>query len=160
MAAQRESEGAGHHSSGETNLSAAASRLQAGAREALAGSGLESEGPSLATVALVGVGAALIEPALIPGILIGAGALLAPKLLPNVGGMLRPLVKGVVKAGYSATMAAREMVAQAGEQVEDLVAEARAEHERSSARRQEQSAGHEHGGGRARRANRPHAAKL
>lgn len=160
MAAQRQSEGDEHHGSGATNLSAAASHLQAGAREALAGSGLESEGPSLATAALVGVGAALIEPALIPGILIGAGALLAPKLLPNVGGMLRPLVKGVVKAGYSATMAAREMVAQAGEEVEDLVAEARAEHERSSARRQEQSAGQEHGGGRARRANRPHAAKL
>ncbi len=117
------------HSPTESNLSAAASHVEAGARHALAETGLEREGPSLATAAIVGVGVALVEPELIPGMLIGAGAWLVPKLLPALGSMLRPVVKGVIKAGYSATMAVREVVAEASEQVEDIVAEARAEHE-------------------------------
>lgn len=117
------------HGETEGNLSAAASHVDAGARQALAGSGLDREGPSFATAALIGVGVALIEPELIPGMLIGAGAWAAPKLLPALGSMLRPMVKGVVKAGYSATMAMREMAAEATEHVEDIVAEARAEHE-------------------------------
>jgi hypothetical protein len=117
------------HPPGEGNISAAASHVEAGAREVLSKSGLDREGPSMATAALVGIGVAVLEPELIPGILIGAGAVLAPKLLPALGGMLRPLVKGMVKAGYSAGMAVREVVAEAGEQVQDIVAEARAEHE-------------------------------
>jgi Protein of unknown function (DUF5132) len=117
------------HTPTESNLSAAASHVQAGAREVMSEAGLDREGPSIATAALVGVGAAILEPELIPGLLIGAGAVLAPKVVPALGHMLRPLVKGVVKAGYSATMAVREMAAQAGEQVEDIVAEARAEHD-------------------------------
>src|SRR5260370_5487587 len=117
------------HAAAEGNLNAAASHVEAGAKQVLSESGLDREGPSIATAALVGVGVAILEPELIPGILIGAGAVLAPKLLPALGGMLRPLVKGVVKAGYSATMALREVVAEAGEEVEDMVAEARAEHE-------------------------------
>src|SRR5581483_5110753 len=92
-------------------------------------SGLGQEGPSLATAALVGVGVAIIEPELIPGILIGAGALLAPKLLPALGNAVRPILKGIVKAGYSATMAVRETVAEATENVQDMVAEARSEYE-------------------------------
>ncbi len=95
--------------------------------------GLEREGPSLATAALVGVGVALVEPELIPGMLIGAGAVLAPKLIPALGSMLRPMVKGVVKAGYSVAMTVREYAAEAGEQVEDIMAEARAEHAAGSA---------------------------
>jgi Protein of unknown function (DUF5132) len=107
----------------ESNMGAAASHLQAGARHALAETGLEREGSSLATAALVGVGVAILEPELIPGLLIGAGAVLAPKLLPALGNILRPAVKGLVKAG----MAVRESVAEAGEHFEDIVAEARAE---------------------------------
>ncbi len=117
------------HEPAESNLSAAASHVSAGARNALSESGLDREGPSFLTAAAVGVGVALIEPELIPGMLIGAGAWLAPKLLPAIGGMLRPVMKGVVKAGYSATMAVREAVAEAGEQIDDMVAEARAEHD-------------------------------
>src|SRR5579885_1230724 len=104
-----------------------ASQGTANSRRPAAESGLEKEGPSLATVALVGVGVAIIEPELIPGLLIGAGAVLAPKLLPALGGMVRPLFKGVVKAGYSASMRVREAAAEVSEQVEDFVAEARAE---------------------------------
>jgi hypothetical protein len=117
------------HAPAEGNLSAAASHVQASAKQVLSDTGLDREGPSLATAALIGVGVAIIEPELIPGMLIGAGVWLVPKLLPALGGILRPVVKGAVKAGYSATMAVREVVAEAGEQVEDIVAEARAEHQ-------------------------------
>jgi hypothetical protein len=129
MAEETQNKPAEHpqHAPSESNLSAAASHVQAGVKQTLAESGIDREGPSLATAALVGVGVAIIEPELIPGILVGAGAVLAPKVLPALGGMLRPLVKGVVKAGYAATQAVREVVAEAGEQVEDMVAEARAE---------------------------------
>ena len=48
------------------------------------------------TVGLVVVGgAAVIEAALVPGILIGGAALLAPRLLPALGGRLRPSVKAL-----------------------------------------------------------------
>ncbi len=103
--------------------------VEAGARQAWSESGLEREGPSLATAALVGAGLAILEPEFIPGMLIGAGALLAPKILPGLGGILRPVVKGVVKAGYAASMTVREAVAEAGENMQDIVAEARAEYE-------------------------------
>ncbi len=121
--------------------------VQAGARQAWNESGLEREGPSLATAALVGAGLAILEPEFIPGMLIGAGALLAPKILPGLGGMLRPMVKGVVKAGYAASMTVREAVAEAGENMQDIVAEARAEYEyhnghtQAGERRQEAEAG-------------------
>src|SRR5579871_741270 len=118
----------------EGNLNAAASHVQAGARQALAQAGLDREGPSLATAALVGVGVAILEPEFIPGMLIGAGALLAPKILPGLGNFLRPMVKGVVKAGYAATMTLREAAAEAGENVQDIVAEARAEYQADNPR--------------------------
>ncbi len=122
----------GGHPAGQTARTenkSAAHDAPAGARQAWSEGGLEREGPSLATAALVGAGLALLEPEFIPGMLIGAGALLAPKILPGLGGMLRPMVKGVVKAGYAATMTVREAVAEAGENMQDIVAEARAEYE-------------------------------
>jgi hypothetical protein len=42
--------------------------------------------------------------------------------------VLRPLVKGVVKTGLTVKDMAVGFVAEAGEQVSDLVAEAKAEH--------------------------------
>jgi hypothetical protein len=113
----------------EGNLTAAASHVQAGAQQMAAETGLDREGPSLATAALVGVGVAILEPEFIPGMLIGAGALLAPKILPGLGSLLRPMVKGVVKAGYAASMTVREAFAEAGENMQDMVAEARAEYD-------------------------------
>jgi len=80
-----------------------------------------------ATVAIVGIGAALIEAELIPGILIGVAAMVAPNVLPKVGQGLRPLIKGMVRAGYSLTERARESFAEAGEQIQDIVAEVRSE---------------------------------
>ena len=80
------------------------------------------------TVAAVGVAAALIEVELIPGMLLGVAAMLAPNLLPKVGNGLRPLIKEAVRAGYSVTSKARETIAEAGEQFQDIVAEVKAEH--------------------------------
>jgi hypothetical protein len=94
--------------------------------KAAAESGQEREGPSLATVALVGAGVAIIEPELIPGLLIGAGVVLVPKLLSALTDMVQARFKGVVKAEYSAGIQVRETAAEVSEQVGD-VAESRAE---------------------------------
>ena len=86
--------------------------------------------PSLLTsAALIGIGA-LIEPELLAGMAIGAGIVFASRWFPNIiGDLLRPVAKTAVKAGYTAVTAAREAVAGVTEGVEDLMAEARAEHE-------------------------------
>lgn len=64
-----------------------------------------------------------------PNVLVVVGvAVLAPILLPAVGYVVRPLVKGAVKAGLTVKDMAVGFVAEAGEQVSDLVAEAKAEH--------------------------------
>ena len=79
------------------------------------------------TVAAVGVAAALIEVELIPGMLLGVAAMLVPNLLPRIGNGLRPLIKGTIRAGYSVAERAKETVAEAGEQFQDIVAEVKAE---------------------------------
>jgi Protein of unknown function (DUF5132) len=60
-------------------------------------------------------------------VVVGVG-ILAPVLLPAAGYVLRPLVKGVVKAGLTVKDMAVGLVEETGEQVSDLVAEAKAEH--------------------------------
>ena len=61
-------------------------------------------------------------------VLVGVGvALLAPTVLPALGSSLRPLAKALVKGGVVVYDAVKESVAEAGEQFNDLVAEARAE---------------------------------
>ena len=86
-------------------------------------------GSKLATVAVIGLGAALIEVELIPGMLIGAAAVLAPNFLPKLGNALRPMIKSTVKAGYAFAAKTKETMAEAGEQFQDIVAEAKAEAE-------------------------------
>jgi hypothetical protein len=81
----------------------------------------------LATVAAVGVGAALLEVELIPGMLLGVAAMLVPDLLPRLGTAIRPLVKGAVRAGYTVTERTKETVADASEHFQDIVAEVRSE---------------------------------
>jgi hypothetical protein len=78
-----------------------------------------------ATIAVIGVGVALISAELIPGMIIGVAA----ALLPGIGPKLKPLFKSTVRAGYSAVRKTREMLAEASEQMQDVVAEARADHE-------------------------------
>jgi hypothetical protein len=76
-----------------------------------------------ATIAVVGVGVALISAELLPGMLIGVAA----AFLPGIGPKMRPFLKSTVKAGYSAVRKTREMMAEASEQVQDMLAEAKAE---------------------------------
>ncbi len=80
---------------------------------------------SLATTALVLGGIALLQPELITGMAIGAGVTLLSGHMPKLGDALRPALKAAVKAAYTAA----EVVAQAAEEFQDMVAEARAEHE-------------------------------
>jgi hypothetical protein len=76
-----------------------------------------------ATIAVVGVAAAIISAELIPGMIIGVAA----AFLPGLGPKLRPFFKSTVKASYTAARKTREMFAEAGEQIQDMVAEAKAE---------------------------------
>ena len=81
----------------------------------------------IATVAAIGIGAALIEAELIPGILLGVAAMLAPDLLPKIGRGMRPFIKGAVRAGYSVAERTKETIAEATEQFQDIVAEVKSE---------------------------------
>jgi len=90
---------------------------------------LSSETSGIATAAAIVVGAALIEVELIPGLIIGAGAILLGKLFPEMKGYMRPAIKGIVSAGYSMTHKTRQIIAEANEQVNDLIAEVKHEQE-------------------------------
>ncbi len=74
---------------------------------------------------------ALLEDGLtgaVPTVLIGLGiAVAAPILLPATAAGLRPLGNILVKTYLAVADSAKEMFAEAGEQLGDLVAEARAE---------------------------------
>lgn len=87
----------------------------------------------VATVAVVGVGAALISVELIPGLLIGAAAAFLPNFMPKLGQSLRPAMRSTVRASYKFAQKTREVFAEAGEQVQDMVAEARLEHTQAQA---------------------------
>jgi len=64
----------------------------------------------------------------LPNALIGVGVvLLAPVLVPAVAIGLRPVVKSLVKGGIVVTDKVNSMVAEAGEQLDDLIAEVRSE---------------------------------
>lgn len=65
--------------------------------------------------------------------LVGVGvALVAPTVLPAVGEALRPLAKSLIKGGVMLYDTAKEAIAEAGEQVNDMVEEVRAEVEEES----------------------------
>jgi Protein of unknown function (DUF5132) len=80
-----------------------------------------------ATVGVVAVGVALFEVALLPGMVIGVAAMLAPKYVPKMGTALTPMFKSTVRGAYKFGQKTREMVAEAKEQVHDIVAEVHAE---------------------------------
>lgn len=82
-----------------------------------------SSGGWVTSALLMGAGA-LLEPELLPGMVLGAGIVLAAGYASELfGGMVRPIVKGAVKAGY----ATASVMAEASEQLSDVVAEARSE---------------------------------
>lgn len=65
----------------------------------------------------------------VPNILVGvAVALVVPVLLPAAGAVLRPLAKGLIKGGLTLYDTTVGLVAETGEQLSDLYAEAKAEH--------------------------------
>jgi hypothetical protein len=62
------------------------------------------------------------------GLAIGLGAtILAPLVIPVVASVAKPLAKAVIKSGFILYEKSREVVAEAGEVIEDLMAEAKAE---------------------------------
>ena len=79
---------------------------------------------TVATVAVVGVAAAVFEAALLPGIVLGVAA---PKYLPKMGAALKPLFRSTVRGAYKMGQKTKEMLAEAHEQVNDIVAEVHAE---------------------------------
>ena len=88
---------------------------------------LSGEMGGLATAAAIGVGAALIEAELVPGIVLGAAAMLLGKVFPQLNEGVRPLMKAAVGAGLAVADKTRTLLAEAGEQMQDVVAEVRAE---------------------------------
>src|ERR1700744_2342857 len=81
---------------------------------------------AVATVAVVAVGAALFEAALLPGLVLGVAAVAAPKYLPRLGAALNPLFKSAVRGTYKLQQKSREMFAEAHEQIHDTLAEVKA----------------------------------
>jgi hypothetical protein len=68
-------------------------------------------------------------PELLAGMAIGAGAVLVSGLAS--AGLLRPVLRTVVKAGYTAAVKTQEFVAEASEDVRDMFAEARSDYQNS-----------------------------
>jgi hypothetical protein len=87
----------------------------------------ETSGSPVITTMIAGAAVAVLAPELLPGMAIGVAAVMAPKILPVVGNILNPLFKTAVRAGYGAAVKAREMASEASEQIQDIVAEAKAE---------------------------------
>lgn len=84
---------------------------------------------TVATVAVVGIGAAAFEAALLPGIVLGVAAMWLPQYFPKVGEAINPLFRSTVRGAYKLGRKTKEMMAEAQEQVHDIVAEVHAEGE-------------------------------
>jgi hypothetical protein len=56
--------------------------------------------PTVATVAIVGIGAAVFEAALLPGMVLGVAAMCAPRFFPQTGSALHPLFKSTMRGAY------------------------------------------------------------
>jgi hypothetical protein len=82
---------------------------------------------TVATVAVVGIGAAAFEAALIPGLVLGVAAMWLPQYFPRMGEAINPLVRSTVRGAYKLTHKTREMMAEAQEQFHDIAAEVHAE---------------------------------
>ncbi len=76
---------------------------------------------------MVGIGAAAFEAALLPGLVLGVAAMWLPQYFPKMGETLNPLFRSTVRGAYKLGHKTREMMAEAQEQVHDIVAEVHAE---------------------------------
>jgi Protein of unknown function (DUF5132) len=88
---------------------------------------------TVATVAVVGIGAAAFEAALIPGIVLGVAAMWLPQYFPRMGEAINPLVRSTVRGAYKLGHKTKEMMAEAQEQFHDIAAEVHAEGDRAAA---------------------------
>lgn len=79
------------------------------------------------TIGVVAVGAALIEAALLPGIVIGVAAAYAPKYLPKLGERVQPLFHSTVRGIYKLGHKARSCMGEVHEHMNDIAAEVHAE---------------------------------
>jgi hypothetical protein len=82
---------------------------------------------TVATVAVVGVGAVAFEAALLPGLVLGVAAMWLPQYFPKMGEALNPLFRSTVRGAYKLGHKTREMMAEAQEQFHDIAAEVHAE---------------------------------
>jgi hypothetical protein len=80
-----------------------------------------------ATVVVVGLGAAVFEAALLPGLVLGVAAMWAPQYFPKMGEALNPLLRSTVRGAYKLRHKTKEMMAEAQEQFHDIAAEVHAE---------------------------------
>src|SRR5215472_7005428 len=71
---------------------------------------------TVATVAVIGVGAAVFEAALLPGIVLGVAAVAVPQYFPRIGEALNPLFRSTVRGAYKFGRKTKEMMAEAQEQ--------------------------------------------
>jgi len=70
----------------------------------------------------------------VPTVLVGVGvALVAPAVVPALAAGIRPLAKAVLKGGIMVYDKGAEVLAEAGEQLSDLMAEVRSEIEATAA---------------------------
>jgi len=94
-----------------------------------------SDETGVATTLATALAVTVLAPELLPGMAIGVAAMLAPKFLPTLGNAIRPFIKTALQAGHTTGLKARELVAEATEQIQDLVAEVTAEQERNGGSR-------------------------
>jgi hypothetical protein len=92
-----------------------------------AAAGLEENSSAVVTTLIAGVAVAVLAPELLPGMALGIAAVAAPKILPTLANIIAPLARTVVRAGYKTAVKTREMAAEATEQLQDIVAEVKAE---------------------------------
>jgi hypothetical protein len=65
---------------------------------------------------------------ILTGLAVGIGAtVVAPVVIPILSGLVKPIAKAVIKGGFVLFEKGKETVAEAGEMLEDIVAEAKAE---------------------------------
>lgn len=81
----------------------------------------------LATAAVVATVAAVVKAELLPGILLGVGAMMVAKLFPGIADQIRPLLKSTIGMGYKAAGKTQSMIAEASDHAQDMLAEIRAE---------------------------------
>jgi CBS domain-containing protein len=63
-----------------------------------------------ATVAVVGIGTAVVEAALLPAVVVGAAAVWLPKYFPKAGATLRPLFRAAVRGAHNISQKTRAAI--------------------------------------------------